>query len=517
MTPRQMEPPLPPEEAVRARPPVASATQGARARELPTWLRPGFGLAVFLLAVALRLIPVLAAPNLGIGLDDMFQYDMLGRSLAAGNGFRWYAPPDRQSLLNALQDYGGLDLSQLSGATDPRGVETSFRAPLYPAFLAVVYWLYGLTGRFFAVRLIQAIILALLAPLTLHLARAFGGARTPSRLAAAAVAIWPMLVVFPMALATENLFLPLATAGLLAAALAYRSRRMGAFALAGVVFGLAILTRSVIVGLPVLLSALFWRGGQRRGAILLSGAALLLVTPWAVRNTLLHHQPTFVETSLGYNLYLGYYPGNDGTFRFGPSLDLVTVLDDAQRDQLGRAEAWSFVVQDPARVPVLMVDKLGHLWGLEQRAFTFFYSHGLMGQRPPWQVVLILLVLVLPLVIVFPLGIVGWATSPRDFLWWMASLTLGYYIGIHMLIMAEERFHLVLLPLVLALAARGLSGWPSFRAAVRRREPWALRAAVLALVLVGLAFFNWGSEIFQNADQLATLIGPHGASAYFNY
>ena len=41
-----------------------------------------------MIALILRLIPVILARGLGIGLDDMFQYDMLARSLAAGNGFR---------------------------------------------------------------------------------------------------------------------------------------------------------------------------------------------------------------------------------------------------------------------------------------------------------------------------------------------------------------------------------------------------------------------------------------------
>jgi hypothetical protein len=55
---------------------------------------------LYVLAACLRMIPVLATPDLPIGLDDMFQYDMLGRSLAAGHGFRWYAPPD-QALIKA--------------------------------------------------------------------------------------------------------------------------------------------------------------------------------------------------------------------------------------------------------------------------------------------------------------------------------------------------------------------------------------------------------------------------------
>jgi hypothetical protein len=99
---------------------------------------------VFTIALVLRLIPVLLAYNLSIGLDDMFQYDMLGRSIVGGHGFRWYAQPD----LDLIQQYVTLDLGSIH--YDPRGIETAFRAPLYPAFLALVYFFSG-TGpqRFF--------------------------------------------------------------------------------------------------------------------------------------------------------------------------------------------------------------------------------------------------------------------------------------------------------------------------------------------------------------------------------
>ena len=40
-----------------------------------------FAFRIYIVALVLRLIPVLLAPGLGIGLDDMFQYDMLARSL----------------------------------------------------------------------------------------------------------------------------------------------------------------------------------------------------------------------------------------------------------------------------------------------------------------------------------------------------------------------------------------------------------------------------------------------------
>lgn len=472
---------------------------------------------LFLFAAGLRLIPVLAAPDLPIGLDDMYQYDMLGRSLAAGHGFRWYAPFDQALIKSQLKKVAGVDVSQMRPITDPRGVETSFRAPLYPAFLAIIYAVNGLSGRYFAVRLVQALLGGLLAPLTYALAGRFGGSSRTSLVAAGIVSVWPMLVALPLALATENLFIPLLAAGFLMLLRATSGGRSRDFALAGVVFGLAVLTRSVIVGFPVLAGVWIWRKGQRRGALLLVGLVVALALPWSVRNSLLHGKPTFVETSLGYNLYMGYYPGNDGTFRFGPSLDLVTITDDATRDQVGRDRALAFIEQDPGRIPQLMLAKLGHLWGLEDRAFIFFYSQGLLGTLPAWAVLSIYLILILPLMIVLPPAIIGLSLRWESPAWWLAGCLLAWYVGIHMLIMAEERFHLALVPVVAALAARGLADL----ARMRRGSLFSGRAPRLALalagILIGLACLNWGLELIQHGPELAVLMGPGGSSANFNY
>ena len=117
---------------------------------------------IFLVAFILRLVPVLLTSSLGIGLDDMFQYDTLARSLSSGNGFRWYAYDD----LKRLEPFIEFDLSSID--YDPeRGLPTSFRAPLYPAFLALIYSVASTgAGRFFAARLVQVGINALMAPLT---------------------------------------------------------------------------------------------------------------------------------------------------------------------------------------------------------------------------------------------------------------------------------------------------------------------------------------------------------------
>ena len=128
-----------------------------------------FAFRIFIVALVLRLIPVILARGLGIGLDDMFQYDMLARSLAGGHGFRWYAEAD----LNQLASFVDFDLTSVKDYDPALGIPTSFRAPLYPTFLAIVYFFSG-TGvsRFFAARIAQAIFLgAPLAPLTYWVAQ----------------------------------------------------------------------------------------------------------------------------------------------------------------------------------------------------------------------------------------------------------------------------------------------------------------------------------------------------------
>ena len=119
-----------------------------------------FAIRIYVVALVLRLIPVLLSYNLPIGLDDMFQYDMLGRSLAAGDGYRWYAQEDIDLLLSYI------DIEFIGDDYDSRGVLTSFRAPAYPAFLAVLYKIGGLENRFFITRLVEGLLGALLAAMT---------------------------------------------------------------------------------------------------------------------------------------------------------------------------------------------------------------------------------------------------------------------------------------------------------------------------------------------------------------
>lgn len=472
---------------------------------------PWFVVSVYVLALLVRLAPVIAARELTIGLDDMFQYDMLARSIAAGQGFRWYGQED----LALVERYFPIEF--VTGEYDPRGVLTSFRAPGYPMFLSLIYLIVPLAQRFFAARLVQAGIGAFLAPMTYALARrVFPGKEKLARISAVILALYPMLVVFPLALATETIFVPLVLGGTLALLKAGETHRTSDYVLAGVMFGAAALTRSVIAAiLPFLMLWAWFMAKDKKGALILLAGVLVFTVPWSVRNSRLHGQFTFVENAMGYTLYMGYHPDTDGKFIYGPSVDLMPYLDDGERNQVGMEKAIGFIKDDPGRIPYLMVRKLGYFLGLERRALTYFYSNNFVGQVPQPYFTLLFIVFTLPFAVVTSSAALALPFLP----WKKESILVGVvclaYIAPHTLLLAEDRFHLAIVPFLTVFAAYTWTHFSELLAQMRQKSNrWKL---ALALVLLVLLWFNWGFELWQDADKLAILFGPQGNQSYFSY
>ena len=484
-----------------------------------------FAFRIFIVALVLRLIPVIAARGLGIGLDDMFQYDMLARSLASGHGFRWYAQED----LNQLAPFVDFDLSTAKEYDPALGLRTSFRAPLYPAFLAIVYFFSGIEfSRFFAARLAQAIFLgAPLAPLTylvskqifppLHIGDGAGvRSELTARAAAWIVACYPMLLVYPLGLGTENPFFVLLLTSFFFLLKSIKQPSTGNLLLSGLFIALTTLTRSVI--LPFAAAAfcllLYLRKKQ---AIICILSFLIVVTPLIVRNSLLHQQLTGIETSMGYNLYLGYHPQGDGSFIFGPSLDLLTILDDAERDKIGTARAIEFINSQPDRFIPLAINRLGFFFGLEKRVLMYFYANNILGYIPRPALITIAAILLFPFVLtstMAALGISFLRWKPEHIL--LILLLLSYTLP-HVFILSEDRFHLALVPCIAILAAQvwvnGLSPmvvhWNESRS--------GKIMSVVAILAAFLLLANWGFELHRDADKIGQLLGPNGNQTYFPY
>lgn len=501
-------------------------------------MKLSFPIRIYIIALMLRLIPVFLTSNLGIGLDDMFQYDMLARNIASGNGFRWYAEDD----LQLLSQYVNFDLSTAKNYDPEYGLYTSFRAPLYPTFLAIVYFIFGQEfSRFFYARLAQAIFLgATLAPLTYLVAKELSfffplsndeGKKKEERLAqlsAWIVACYPMLLVYPLGLGTENLFFITLLSSFFFLLKSINQPSTSYFLLAGIFLGLTSLTRSVILpfaGLAILFLIIFstpsrqdakspsffsWRS-LRLGGLLAGLVFVLIISPWIIRNSLLHGKLTGIETSMGYNLYLGYHPQGNGSFVFGPSLDLLTIMDDAERDEVGTQKALEFIESQPDRFIPLAFNRLGFFFGLEKRVLMYFYSNNLLGYIPQPILIVIAFVLLTPFILISIFSIFGVFSLKKNPQTILLLLLMICYLLPHIFILSEDRFHLALIPCFAILASYG---YMLISTKELKFKKWQ---TVISVILICLLLFNWSLELSRDKEKLAVLFSPTGNTAGFPY
>jgi 4-amino-4-deoxy-L-arabinose transferase-like glycosyltransferase len=237
--------------------------------------------AIIVLALAARVALVLATPHY-VPRTDAADYDRLAVALANHGHF----PPS---------------------AVTPG--PTAFRPPLFPAALAAVYKIVGVSSastRWEAGRLLEAALGALTVALIGLVALRLWGRRA-GLMAAAIAAVYPPLVLVGSSLMSESLFIPLVLAAVLAAVRARESERGWRWAaLSGALIALGALTRGNGIALAVPLGFLVWSSRPRlqRSALVvplaLLAAAALTLAPWTVRNASAFGEFVPITTETGY-------------------------------------------------------------------------------------------------------------------------------------------------------------------------------------------------------------------------
>jgi 4-amino-4-deoxy-L-arabinose transferase-like glycosyltransferase len=477
----------------------------------PGSLSPRLLAGLFGLALLPRLVLGLVYLDLPLGLDDMFQYDMLGRSIAGGQGYRWYSRADVAAIRPYIEKWYPIDLPP--GDIPENGYLTTFRAPGYPIFLAAIYSLTGPAARLAAVRLVQVLLGAALAPLTALLAaRLLKSPRAPL-LAGVVVALYPILWMYPIGLGSENLFIPLTLLGALALLDAARSSRPGAAAASGVWMGAAALTRGAFAAtIPLALIWLWTRAGWRRAA-LAGVVAMAVLLPWSIRNSLILGRPAFVESTLGYNLFVGYHPEGDGGFITRIALIPVAILDDGERDRWTTQNAADFIAGDPARAALLALPRLAYFWGWETREMVYFYSNNAFGPVAPTWLAAALIALVAPWMAVALTAPLGWATAPDTR---GRGLAIAFVVGgmlPYVAVLAEPRFHLPLLPWLAAYAAQAASEPRAWLSPPAHRR--AARAAAVLVMLLLVLLWSW--DALRLMPRWLAVLAPGGHELYLVY
>jgi len=445
-----------------------------------------------------------------IALDDMFQYDMLARSLRNGNGFRWYSSADMETLRPYYSRF--MNLAEMHFTEE--GFVTAFRAPGYPFFLAFLYLFTSQAGRFAAARLVQAALAAALAPLTALLGQQAGFSRRVCVQAALCVSFYPVLLFYPLGLASENLYILLALVSVQWIHQAAGKREWRWVMLAGLACGLLLLTRSIFA-ISVIFAGV-WLGlfspRRKKAGVIFLLVAFGICLPWSIRSSFIMRRPAFVENSAGYNLFIGYHPDGDGGFVSRVAILPLSTTDDGERDRVCMEQAILFIHQNPAEAFSRVWVRLVRFLDLEDREFFFFYSNGFLGTIPqPWLTILYVL-LVLPWAVTGPLGLVGLWHARQHPLTRLAALFLASYALPHLFIIAEPRFHLAWVPLLMPFSVYGFGCVSKLRV---RHAP-GIKDLPLVFILIAAAFiFICGFA--ADFRTLISILSEGGNRLYLSY
>jgi hypothetical protein len=323
--------------------------------------------------------------------------------------------------------------------------------------------------------------------------------------AAAAAAFYPELVWFSVHFWSETVFLVFlwwAWERLLAAD-AETGTRWAPAAVAGVLWGLATLTReTVLYFIPVAGLGLLWRrgpGGRRRAAAFVL-ASVAAIAPWTWRNWVAVGAFIPVSTAGGQNLFQGNtliprdetyvmvqaVQGRVEQYRYAMRMGLQAIRD---------RQPWWIFEKIQGEVPrYFEADSL----------VLIHIKRGAYGPVPPWAAVATAVVVLTPYLVALACFVLGLAALRPNRAQALLLVFFAYYLLLHVVAHGFARYRLPAMPVIFLFGAAGAVAWRAGgRPALlggRRRWLAAALAALTVLVLVPSFRLNLAHPAFGFAD-----------------
>jgi len=436
-----------------------------------------------------RLIFLIETAGTELQIVDEQHYYQLASSLFAGWGFAW--GPDKL---------------------------TSIRPPLYPGFMALVWTVVG-ERSLLAIRGFQIVISLINVVLVYQLGRKIFNQRV-GILGATIFCFYPSLVAFNFLILTEVLFTCLLTAFLLIYVYLLQTNKGTMAFWSGLALGLAALTRSIVWPLPLILCplAFFTLSGTKATRLKLSVMLLLgylvVVAPWAVRNTNLQGVFTVVNSMGGVTLLMGNYEytpmdrawdpmtlvGEHSVFALIKKVHPEAVhLTEGQKEQWAKKEAVAFMLENPRLTIQRSLIKFANFWGLERTIPAGFRA---LYHPPSWfaMTVAVLVPLIYACVMILACFGLFWGLPGERRAHWLVVLLILVVAGLHSLVFGHSRYHLPLMPFLILYAASALvqHPWHRFKDGIIKASGPVLSCAFLC--------FAWGREVLVvEADRIRGL------------
>jgi len=367
--------------------------------------KPAF--RVFLFAFLLRLTLVLLVPDLiPEPMDKLERYDPIALSLVEGKGFSLGNKP------------------------------TAVAAPIYPAFLSVIYFVFGYSRT--TVRVFLSVIDAGNCLLVYAIAKNFFGSRVPI-LAATTLAFHPSFIALVFTGTSESLFVFLHTLFIYVLCLAFHRQKVRSFLVSGILLGVATLCRAVPLLLPMFILPAFFVSDHKnysrsffRFTIFILAFAFVL-SPWIIRNYLVFDRFVPVQSWGGVHFYFAT-PGKRGSSDRIVDRERIATMDEVGRDKYYYSRGLERIRQAPVEFFKGMGKRFIQMWYKTHSgtydATLLFLNGGLLF-----------------------LATVGTTMIRRR--WRELSLlwcVIAYYIVLHMFLIALARYLLPVIPILTIFA-----------------------------------------------------------------
>lgn len=257
------------------------------------------------------------------------------------------------------------------GYVNPDGSFTSHRPPLYPAFLAVTYRLFG--HNYLIVRIIQALFSAFTACIFYLIAEKVFN--RPTALVAGIISAFYMIFTFYTNFLLTETFFSFLLAIVILAVISTKGPGVVKFSLLGLLCALLTLLRSSGFFVPLIAAATLWararKGRIPAGKTISSYLALFLcfglaLLPWTIRNYRAHGSLVPVSTNGGLNIYQAIRPVDGKIFELGPRDEVARkaklISNEAERSDFYLSSAIRAYREEPRTALKLLVMRFLFFW-----------------------------------------------------------------------------------------------------------------------------------------------------------
>lgn len=402
------------------------------------------------------------------------------------------------------QDYDGLAvrLVETGRYEDASGNLTSLRPPLYPYIVSRIYHTFGLEN-YTAVRIAQAI----LSLCTLLLVYQLGKELYDSNiglLAAAAYGFYPSLLGMNNLILSEGLFIFFFVAAMLLTVRLLRQPTIWAALGIGVCLALGALTRSILwLFSPLFALLLFFAIQAPIGKrIVLAGTVLasflVVIFPWAWRNTQVHKTLVVIDVMGGRNVMMGNYEYTPLERSWATISDVTgekswhivlaantpgySGLTQGQIDKAAMKYGIKYFFNHPGISLKRSIVKFFNFWQLD-RMFVAGLQRGIFGEMPKIAILGLAALICGSHALILFLAIYGlWMMPPANR--WLHGLLLfgiAFTCLIHTAAFAHSRYQLPLIPILMVYAAAAAVNWKTLW---EKRSTWTFTMATLCCILL---------------------------------